>query len=1284
MKKLNIFDIDKKEEEEEKKKNLKRENSLLINIESKKKKLEQRKKKQIQYLKLLEEQTRYREENIKNIDEQIDEQKKKENKLKEGLDVSKTDSLAPSDLENDEKLKTSLSELGFFFGDKKSNLINKNNNDNKKKYVRKATRVLDNLSTNKLKEKELLFGINEDTSKKSRKFEKKKTVKITNLPDKYNQDFNIENKEDSMSNLSDSQRKRFLKKMSQRNITIRQVRKKTIRDDTIQNNIEEKKEEEEEENLSGYEYDVDLNHQYLIESDDDSIDEEKVEADKSQLMEYDKFYKEQFFKNDVFNFEYDNIHDREEEEIKKDVARMEIKKKLKEKKKLKDVNALKGMDTDDLQKEIQDLKEQYDKMKNIETEKVDLIMNNTEKLLYKGRLLNNYFSDKKNERGIPHFSLESESDLGAKEVIDFKPLRKEEQARRYYDHCCCLKCRKKFNKNLVYARFWCLFLVDNQLFDNFSLLIIILNTIFILISDPRDDKNIANTSDQYFLYWYTFESILKIIAYGFIMTENAYLKDYWNCLDFFVVFVGWISFILEKTMNGKKISGLAGLRAFRILRPLKTVKSVKGLRKLVIALLASISHLAETTIVLFFFFIIFAIAGVQMWQGLFLRRCMSLNYGYLISLDDSKTMCSYDSDCNLYNSLGNKFICVKAYRNPNNGVINFDNVLYGFVTVFVMVTLEGWSDIFTYVSRTFKDKIHVNPIIIFCYFHGFVIIGGFYLINLFLAVTNSEFEKIEVTRKELTGKKSFYALIKSRYDLREKEKQEKKKKERALKNKNLKKSGESLRELYFKVDEEAFHITKNRRDIPIVYQTVRDMYIMTNNNPEELYTIEEMIDDEETHLCKDVKRQQKEIDRLIAEKKKEEKKSSKYIKDKKDKRRGSHKVSIRTSSINLQGLNNAIKSQNDEALKGKDILPKLEEKIYTDAIEISINNTQKHLKDEMINFQKIVTQNVITEESQLKQKLEKKEMERLIQNQILLKPDLSFEHEIREKIEQEKNKEMQNRRKSSILGKNPTVPVLKKRTNKRNSNLVSRDMLKEIYQTKKYKVHINNELSFMTDLSLSNLDNSIDENKNDSLLNEKSISDDRNTIYSKKKIGGSVSSEENSFIFDKKLSLNDEEKICNDITFQRPKSILPEILKLKNDVIVKERLNKMRENFNLNDFLQKEANNGVPISTLGRRRSYLNFLQYDQDKHYLDEIENPLKEFDSKNKLDISLYNKEDISVSDISLNEINLLPKNIPQNYKIYSDNVNMEEINKKLESNKYTSIARKSIMDRGSKNIM
>ena len=46
--------------------------------------------------------------------------------------------------------------------------------------------------------------------------------------------------------------------------------------------------------------------------------------------------------------------------------------------------------------------------------------------------------------------------------------------------------------------------------------------------------------------------------------------------------------------------------------------------------------------------------------------------------------------------------------NPSNGVINFDNTLTGFVTVFVIATLEGWTDIFTFVSRTFKDKFYIN------------------------------------------------------------------------------------------------------------------------------------------------------------------------------------------------------------------------------------------------------------------------------------------------------------------------------------------------------------------------------------------------------------------------------------------------------------------------------------------------------------------------------------------------------------------------------------------------
>ena len=148
-----------------------------------------------------------------------------------------------------------------------------------------------------------------------------------------------------------------------------------------------------------------------------------------------------------------------------------------------------------------------------------------------------------------------------------------------------------------------MFSVNNPIFDYLSLLVIIANTVLILISDPTDANNIGNLSDNYFLYFYTIESVLKIIAFRFWAAEDAYIKDAWNILDFFVVIVGWILFIVEKALNGTKISGLAGLRAFRILRPLKTVKRFKGLKKLVTALLLALGHLGETGIILFFFFL---------------------------------------------------------------------------------------------------------------------------------------------------------------------------------------------------------------------------------------------------------------------------------------------------------------------------------------------------------------------------------------------------------------------------------------------------------------------------------------------------------------------------------------------------------------------------------------------------------------------------------------------------------------------------------------------------------
>jgi translation elongation factor P/translation initiation factor 5A len=106
-----------------------------------------------------------------------------------------------------------------------------------------------------------------------------------------------------------------------------------------------------------------------------------------------------------------------------------------------------------------------------------------------------------------------------------------------------------------------------------------------------------------------------------------------------------------------------------------------------------------------------------------------------------------------------------------------------------------------------------------------------------------------------------------------KEKLGKKEKERQLKANNSKKSDEVLRDLYYKVVDEAFQVNKKRRNIPILYSTVKDMYIMSNNNPEEIHLQALRLEDEETFFGKEIKRQQREIDRLIDEKVKEMKNS---------------------------------------------------------------------------------------------------------------------------------------------------------------------------------------------------------------------------------------------------------------------------------------------------------------------------------------------------------------------------------------------------------------------------
>ncbi len=140
------------------------------------------------------------------------------------------------------------------------------------------------------------------------------------------------------------------------------------------------------------------------------------------------------------------------------------------------------------------------------------------------------------------------------------------------------------------------------------------------------------------------ESMLKIIGMGFLFEKGSYLRDYWNILDFTIVLSGIIE-LFFKTINFKS------LRILRILRPLKTINSVPTMRKLVSTLLASLPELMNVTIYLLFIITVFAILGLQIFNGIMYNRCRyeSTPTGNFWDYDESNTrICSLNEHYGSY------------------------------------------------------------------------------------------------------------------------------------------------------------------------------------------------------------------------------------------------------------------------------------------------------------------------------------------------------------------------------------------------------------------------------------------------------------------------------------------------------------------------------------------------------------------------------------------------------------------------------------------------------------
>jgi len=133
-------------------------------------------------------------------------------------------------------------------------------------------------------------------------------------------------------------------------------------------------------------------------------------------------------------------------------------------------------------------------------------------------------------------------------------------------------------------------------------------------SQDQGKSGIIVYFEYLFSLLFILEFLLKIIAKGFVMDDNTYLKNSWNVLDFIVVVSSTASFLPGS-------NNFTAIRTLRILRPLRSLNQISGLKIIISALIDSIPALGNVLVFLIFIILLFAILGLHLFAGLFYQRC---------------------------------------------------------------------------------------------------------------------------------------------------------------------------------------------------------------------------------------------------------------------------------------------------------------------------------------------------------------------------------------------------------------------------------------------------------------------------------------------------------------------------------------------------------------------------------------------------------------------------------------------------------------------------------------
>jgi hypothetical protein len=152
-------------------------------------------------------------------------------------------------------------------------------------------------------------------------------------------------------------------------------------------------------------------------------------------------------------------------------------------------------------------------------------------------------------------------------------------------------------------------LVSNVWFDRIVGLIILGNVLLLSAEhfpQPEDFTDTADTINWLFLCFFTFEMVIKMIAYGPV----EYIRDAFARMDVAIIGCCWISRVMSS------FGAVQAFRAFRILRVMMLMKSSKVLRELSYTLVQSIFPALNLLFLMVMLIFMWAVLGMQVFGQL--------------------------------------------------------------------------------------------------------------------------------------------------------------------------------------------------------------------------------------------------------------------------------------------------------------------------------------------------------------------------------------------------------------------------------------------------------------------------------------------------------------------------------------------------------------------------------------------------------------------------------------------------------------------------------------------